>query len=308
VTSIPVGINAVRLRSIMERKNVLQDYCRLQKPTGRQTADAAASLGLRQSQFYNLVKAWRLHGTASDIIGAKPFKVRKPRIDQRVVDIIERSIADLGAAATNKNVSRMVMEGCVVEGLKAPSRNAIQERIMKARSANAHDDMGRRTIVFQARFELPVNNRGRISAPHLAGILEMPSGKIAHPHLAIGEPVDPGRPIADLLERDSRAGPGGPILVPVKYLSALAKRFPGRVVARSKQDTASNILGRRLGDQTILHRDHPGADEKLGRKVDGYLNDALMPTEALEVVQNAINLHNDRLDRQAMHHPDRDAM
>lgn len=294
MTSIPIGINAVRLRSIIERKNVLQDYCKLQKPTGRQTADAAASLGLRQSQFYNLVKAWRLHGTASDIIGAKPFKVRKPRIDQRVVDIIERSIADLGAAATNKNVSRMVMEGCVVEGLKTPSRNAIQERIMKARSANAHDDMGRRTIAFQARFELPVNNRGRILAPHMAAILEMPSGKITHPHLAIGKPVDPGRPIADLLESESPARAGGSILVPVKYLSALAKRFPGKVVGRSRQDTASTILGRRLGDQTILHLNHPGADEKLGRKVDGYLNDALTPGEAVQLVRRAIAMHNAR--------------
>ncbi len=292
MTIIFDGVDPVRLKSVLERKRVLEAYCAIEKPTGRQTSDHAASLGMQQSQFYNLVRAWKLRSSPSDIIGAQPPKQRKPRIDQRVVDIIGQAINNEGPEASIGSVSKEVKKSCAKQQLAMPSRNTIQERIMKARSVRQNDDPRPRNIAFQARFEIPVNHRGEIKAPHIAGILQMPIGTITHFQILIGAPADIIRVVEDFLATMDAGDDSPPVLASGKVIAQTRNEFRPRLRIRPKDCTGSALIGRVLGGQSILHLNHPKADEKLERKVRAGLNNALSPTEAITAVEDAIAKHN----------------
>ena len=287
------GVDPVRLESMIERRDVLVRYCKIERPTAVQTARYAKKLGISAGSLYHLVRAWRIAPELKAMGGARIKQERVPKLSCEVMQIITETIEDRGAGSSVKKINETVRDSCVASGLEPPTLSAVHERVMKARTLAKPADQSRRFSAFQCRVDLPVKFDGRIAAPYVTGIIDLPSKRIINSSIAIGtaEPFEVA--VRALLHERRRLGGETLVLVPTKKLKNLAKEINHPLGSAGRENSAPALLGRRIDRLPILHRSYPGADEKLAKKITGRMNTALSQEDAVVTVAAALDAHND---------------
>lgn len=292
MTPFEEGVDPVRLASVLERRDVLERYCAIERPSAEQTARHAEELGVSIGRLYIMAKAWRILPELRGIGGARVKQDRKPKLAGRVVSIIEQAIAIAGAGTSATQIYEKVCTECEDAGIDPPTLSAVHERVMKARSRAVPADCTRRFSVFQCRIDLPVERSGTILAPYITAVIDLPSKRIRNATISMGAPAALERAVESLLE--DRTGCDRPtcILVPTKKLPELSMKFVHPLEPAGRGNTSSALLGRRIDILPILHRTYPGADAKLARKTAGRMNSALSEAEAFAIIELAIKAHN----------------
>lgn len=285
-------IEPTRLAAIKKRARILAKYCEIASPTESDTAEHAAKIGVSPHRFYIMAKAWKLRPQIEQIGGASIKADRVPKIPREVLTILGDVMRDLGPSASLSKIDALVRKRCAAKSIEAPSPTAIHYRVMKLRSAQElpQDLVGH--VIFQCRPQIPVRVDGKIRSPWLTGAIRLPSKRIVHPIVTIGEPEDVIAIIERLRGRLEEDIKGRNIFVGTTAFHALPTIVKKKVKPAGKALTASVLLGRRLDNLTILHRAHPDMDAKLARRVVGKLNTALDPDEAKELILNAVASHN----------------
>lgn len=285
-------IEPIRLAAIKKRARVLAAYCEIASPTESDTAEHAAEIGVSPHRFYIMAKAWKLRPQVEQIGGASIKADRVPKIPGEVLTILGDIMRDLGPSASLSKIDALVRKRCATKSIEAPSPAAIHYRVMKLRSAQdlPRDLVGH--VVFQCRPQIPVRVSGKILSPWLTGAIRLPSKRIVHPVVTIGEPEDVTATIERLFGEFEGNIEGRNIFVGTTAFHALPTNVKKKVKPAGKALTASVLLGRRLDNLTILHRAHPDMDAKLARRIVGKMNTALNPDEAKELILNAVASHN----------------
>ena len=285
-------IEPVRLLNITKRARVLARYCAIAEPTEHDLASHAAEVGVSPHRFYIMARAWKARPDVEHIGGATVKVDRVPKIPAVVLTILTEVMQELGPSALLSKIDALVRKRCADKSIEAPSPAAIHYRVMKLRSSQdlPQDLVGH--VVFQCRPQIPVRSGGKIRSPWLTGAIELPSKRVTHPFVTIGEPEDVTGIIERLLDDH-----GGDVANSPIYVSATChRRLPAHLLKiaepAGKTLTGSVLLGRRLGNLTILHRAHPGMDAKLARRLEGTMNNALKPKGARELIFDAVAVHN----------------
>ena len=285
------NIEPVRLAAIKKRARVLATYCAIAEPTEQDLASHAAEVGVSPHRFYIMARAWKARPDIGQIGGAIVKVDRVPKIPGGVLTILTDVMHELGPSAPLSQIDALVRKRCAARSIEAPSAAAIHYRVMKLRSSQdlPQDLVGH--VVFQCRPQIPVRSRGETRSPWLTGAIELPSKRIVHPIVTIGEPEDVSAIIERLLiDREELAT--SEIFVGTTLFRALPPGLKQKARPAGRALTASVLLGSRLGNLTILHRTHPDMDAKLARRIKGQLNSALTPEEAQASILDAVASHN----------------
>lgn len=285
------NIEPVRLATIKKRANVLAKYCAIAEPTDQDLASHAAEIGVSPHRFYIMAKAWKAQPQVGKIGGASVKVDRVPKIPESVLTILEDVMQKLGPSAPLSEIDALVRERCAAKSIEAPSPAAIHYRVMKLRSLQKlrTDLVGH--VVFQCRPQFPVIVGAKIRSPWLTGAIELPTKRIVHPLVTIGDRGD----VSAIVERlgGDKGGLAPPqIFVGTTLFRGLPEKLRKKARPAGKALTASVLLGSRLSNLTILHRAHPDMEAKLARRIQGQLNSALTPEEAQASILDAVASHN----------------
>ncbi|MBY0282400.1 MAG: hypothetical protein K2W81_00395 [Sphingomonas sp.] len=100
---------------------------------GRRAAEAAAAeLGLRPAQFYNLVRAWRLKPEPEAMMGRHAPRNTSPRIAKSVLDLIDEVIAADGRAAAGAVIDA-VAAAAAKKGISLPNSSTVARYVRRKR-------------------------------------------------------------------------------------------------------------------------------------------------------------------------------
>jgi hypothetical protein len=126
-----------RRAEVRRRIEIIDGYLRLANPTAEDRTRAMAQVGVRLTMFQNLVSAWRRTRDPAQFPGARgPTRSRTGRrLPREVEALIQETVADLGAAAEEREVIDEVRRRCLAAGLPVPSKVTIQQRQRRAQMA-----------------------------------------------------------------------------------------------------------------------------------------------------------------------------
>lgn len=290
------GIDPVRMADVLKRKALLEEFSRLKDPKEGDLATFAAAMGVSCNRFRTIHKAWLLRPDAEAISGATIKQDRQSKIEGEALAILGRTVEDMGVGHSGLAIAREVETRCRRAGVAPPSRTAVHYRLMKYRSdAGFGSDEG--YSVFQCRLQLPVSTPEGIRSPWLTGAIDLATGRILHETVTIGEAADLAGTVRAVHAHNISSTDGAEIYVATKKLPTLPSELRPLVTPAGKARSGSVLLGSRIGGLTVLHRDYPGGDEKLARRVRGRMNSALSPAQAKAIIGDAVLRHNDNMTR-----------
>lgn len=154
------GIDPVHLDGARKRLAAIREYQAIDRPTRADSERIAASVGMSVGAFYTLNRAWTQHRNVNALAMPKRNKkARTPSISPRVKGVVEQVIADLTPFVKPKSIYDTVIERCLAEGLKVPSRGTVVSAIQDARAKNTGPVAGDAQIVIgRFWFRLPVHD------------------------------------------------------------------------------------------------------------------------------------------------------
>ncbi|WP_156441710.1 hypothetical protein [Sphingomonas sp. CCH19-C6] len=289
--SLDHHIEPIRMSAVLRRKAILQQYCSIEKPTAADAKRFADAMGLGLSRFTQMAKAWRTLPDVTTIQGATVKADRKPKLSKAVVDLLEATIARMGASTPATSIEREFRWACADRDLDPPSSAAIHYRIMKARAKTSEEVHENGLALFQCRFQVPVDTPAGIQSPWITAAIKLPTKEIICPQIGIGMPSD-FKTCLDALSAEGNDLSVQSVFIPTRKLRALSKKTSLALLAAKKARSGPVLIGSRIGGINVFHRPYPNADDKLARRLWGRLNSPLSPEEAQAVILHAIATHN----------------
>lgn len=116
--SLDHHIEPIRMSAVLRRKAILQQYCSIEKPTAADAKRFADAMGLGLSRFTQMAKAWRTLPDVTTIQGATVKADRKPKLSKAVVDLLEATIARMGASTPATSIEREFRWACADRDLE----------------------------------------------------------------------------------------------------------------------------------------------------------------------------------------------
>ncbi|WP_394651990.1 hypothetical protein [uncultured Sphingomonas sp.] len=177
---------------------------------GRTAAEAcAAELGLRPAQFYNLVRAWRETARPKAIMGPGAPRKKPSRVDQRLLAVIDQTIAENGRAEPSTLIAR-VARVARARDIPMPNRTTLARQVLSRRPAllverirSSYD-----LVVDHTVLDLPVDFGAASAKRPLATIaIDVATDAIVGIAISPGAPRPPAtaRALLDAMRRGSRS-------------------------------------------------------------------------------------------------------
>ncbi len=250
----------------------------------------AGRLGLGRTQFLKLVRAWRTHGTAVAIAGAKP-EHETPRTGWRALppaseSVMRKTLERLGPDVRPSVATAAVTAALRARGLQTPDRSTVWRRLMEVRRDRGHVANAGDVVVAECRVRLPVLTDGTISMPSLLIAASSADGLIV-----AALPLTDERPDTSGFAKAALAASRSGCLTADR---TFADAFDGadglrQVGPGTARTTLSRIVGRRLGRLELqFNRSSRPADRLLRTDDDRPLD----PADARLALEDAIGQHN----------------
>ncbi|KHA64778.1 hypothetical protein NI18_06445 [Sphingomonas sp. Ant20] len=285
------GVDPLRWTEVRERVAVVVAYLAIERPTEDDRMEHAGYLGLGRTQFLKLVRAWRTHGTAVAIAGAKSER-EKPRTGWRALppaseSVMRNTLERLGPDVRPSVATAAVTAALRAQGLQTPDRSTVWRRLMAIRRDRGHVADAGDVVVAECRVRLPVLTDGTISMPSLLIAACAADGLIVAALTLTDERPDFGG-FARAALAASRSG----CLTADRAFAAAFDGAEGlrRVGPGIARTSLSRIIGRRLGRLELqFNRSRRPADRLLRTDDDRPLDpaDARLALEAAIVQHNA---------------------
>lgn len=284
------GVDPVRWTEIRARVEVIERFLAIGAPTERDRLTHAAELGLHRTQFMKLVRAWKAHGSAAGIAGAKPLR-QKVRIGWRALPeaserLMRETLEAFGPDVKPVTAAAAVTKALAEKGLPLPDRSTVWRRLMTIRQARGSVAGAGDVVVAECRVRLPMLSDRGIVMPSLLMAACTCDGRILTAIMLQEEMAD-----AERLGHMVRNLTSGPVTVDKTYANGVggppeARALVSPGVARS---TLARVIGRRIGKLELqFNRTTFTADRLLKTKEDRPLE----PDDARKVVEDAIGNHN----------------
>lgn len=288
-------VDPVRQAEVRRRISVIKSQLAIARPTAEQTEANAVSLGLSTSQFYRLVRSWRLHGQAALVAGAGAHGRPRRRPDGVSPDakaVVAAVIGELGVEASQTAIHLAIVARCEALGIDPPSKGAVWTYIMAARSRPDRRGSGPiRLLVARCHARVPTLIDDSTVFPELSICLLLPERRIVGIDVAIGPEMNAKASRA--LRRALSTLPGGPFRGEVildagdaseardVHIALLGR--PPQVSRSSVSQELSRALGREVGGMRILHRGHTA-------RIEGLLGSSLNLPVDVETAERHIGL------------------
>ncbi len=285
------GVDPMRWAEVRARVAVVVAYLAIDRPTEGDRMAHATRLGLGRTQFLKLVQAWRTHGTAVAIAGAKPER-EKARTGWRSLPpaserVMRETLERLGPDVRPSDAFTAVIAALKEKGLQSPDRSTVWRRLMAIRRDRGHVANAGDVVVAECRVRLPVLADGTISMPSLLIAARASDGRIVAALPMAGERPDMSG-FAQVALAASRSGS-------LTADRAFAAAFGGvegvrQVGPGTARTTLSRIVGRRLGRLELQFNRTSRLAERLLRTEDDR---PLDPADARLALESAIAQHNE---------------
>jgi hypothetical protein len=185
------GVNPIRREDTLRRIEALGCYLAISEPSRQDILRIAASVGLQEQGFRQMLRKWLLHRSPMILPAARrPLLApqrKKPKIGAPVDDLITQALTELSAGAPAMKVQRRVAALCRDAGLQPPSSSTIYYRVMKARAA-AEDTADPHLCIDHSALLLAVNGPDGPQVPVLSLVFARPSGRILAHSLSLRPP------------------------------------------------------------------------------------------------------------------------
>lgn len=287
------GVAPLRRAETRRRIQVIRNYLGIAKPSTADREAAARGLGIGTQQFMNLVRAWRLNGSAAAIAnaGTNAGEARRPRkrgLPPSTRAAAEDALRHLPPTASHKTAIAAVHAMCERRKTRPPSDSMVSYLRLAVRRSGALVDGGPGLVIGRAIAALPMLERGEIVLPEILVAVNNANGSIVS--AALLPPGDPASTdLAAALRRDPPVR--GSVTIGADD-EALAWMFPNaEIVSRF---AAGRLLAKLLGrgiDRVRLSYG-PLASTDPNRPLRAKADAPLDRREALETVTAALNAHN----------------
>lgn len=293
------GVEPTRVAEARRRIAAIEEYMALERPSGNETIEAAASLGLSQWAFRRLVTAWRNYRDPAMIVRSKtgPSK-RDYGIDERIKRIAIEEIRKVGFEADVGNVAPAIEAECRAIGVTAPSRPTIFNYIVAERRMGSLRYNGPPCFMIgRLWFHLPLRN-GSNFLPCALVVVSMPERIIAASSVSVNTEVPPSieNVLRDLLVGGTKGGQGRKLLIEAADKRVgydVLEEFALDQIAPCRQSTQrllARAFGDRLGSLVAVYR--PGAALAKPTYTMGRHDAPLSEAEALSAIERAIAENN----------------
>ena len=177
------GVAPLRRAETRRRVQVIREYLGILKPTAADRDAAAQKLGLGTQQFMNLVRAWRLHGSAAAISKAganagAPRSTRRRGLPPATRAAAEAALRALPPNATHKEAIAAVHAMCGRRNTRPPSNSMISylRLAIRRREPTAGGEPG--VVIGRAIAALPIVVREGVVLPEIAVAASCSDGRV----------------------------------------------------------------------------------------------------------------------------------
>lgn len=201
------GVAPKKLEQARRRAATIAAFAALKHPTRPLAQAYAARLGLKEAQFYNLVRVFREKGTIVRELSPERRKAA-PSIDARVDAVINAAIKRMGSDAPLSEVIAETFARCANKNLPRPSMRAIQTRLARARRTGGGSTSYPPLVLDRAPLELNVVGPAALQAAWLTALIHAPSAKVLGHFVSAGEagPREAALAIIDAIGPDGSRG------------------------------------------------------------------------------------------------------
>ncbi|EZP49943.1 hypothetical protein BW41_03268 [Sphingomonas sp. RIT328] len=189
------GVFPSRREEIRRRVGLIRRYLEIARPSLDDDRRLADELGLSIQGSLRLVAAWRQHGRAAALPGARhafrlPHRLN-PSIDPVVETTIDEAIDSMGLQVRPADLVRAVADRCEEIGRPRPADQTIAARLMRRRHEEIPmaGDTPTSLVLDHTAVSLPVlDDAGRRRLPILTFAALMPSGFVVGHELTMQRP------------------------------------------------------------------------------------------------------------------------
>ena len=296
-------IDPLRRAEVRRRVEVLDRYLRITLPTTADAAVHAGQIGISVAQFYRLAQAWRIHRDPK-LVGAGQRggrRVRRDGVPSSAKRIVSAVMDDLGAEASQQDISREVARRCQGARIPTPSRGAMWTYIMDARAtAPIRDNEPNRVVVGRLWVKLPTAHGGNSVFPQIALAVLLPDRLVLGLDVSCEHRRKASASMAlarafasmpsELDDVEIVIDPGDADDVAAVHLARLG------TMPRPSKTSVSRLLsanlGRRLGGLVLMHRGH---SSKTSGLLQARANSAVDCGTARAEIERAARAHNEIL-------------
>lgn len=288
------GVDPLRLTGTRRRIEVVRNYLSIKKPTAADREEAARMLGIGPQQFMNLVRAWRLQGSAVAIAKAggqsgAPRPPRKRGLPQPTRAAAEEALRDLPASATHKAAIAAVHALCERRGTRPPSDSMISYLRLAVRRSGIAADGEPGVVIGRAIAGLPMMEVDATTLPELVIAASTADGRVIAAALLAPGDAAPGE-IATAVSAETPALPG-PLTIGADDKTLAAKFATARVVSRfAAGRLLAKAIGRGIDGVRLSYGPLASRDPK--RLLRAKADEPLTIGDALAVLTTAMIAHN----------------
>lgn len=288
------GVAPLRRAETRRRVKVIRNYLSIKKASVIDKETAARSLGIGTQQFTNLVRAWRIHGSAAAIAkaGANAGASRPPRkrgLPSSTRAAAEEALRKLPASASHKEAIAAVHAKCKLRKTRPPCDSMISYLRLAVRHSGAAADGDPGVVIGRAIAALPMLENGGMSLPEIVIAVSSGDGSIISAAI-IGRGEPPPKDFEAATSQSVRSlkgpltiGEDDKALAATLPLAKLVSRFAaGRLLAKA--------LGRGVGGIRLSYG--PLASTDPGRALRAKADAPLDRREALAILKVALAVHN----------------
>lgn len=291
------GVDPARWPEIRRRVAILDEYVKLHRPKRAVREDFAARIGLSESQFMHLARAWRIARDASAIPGARSrISSRKPRrISAGSIEIARKVIDELGPLARRKDVLAEVAARCRRAGSATPSDSTIANMITAARAAmDGPLGVEPEVLIDECTIKLPVIVGEVVMMPRVLFAIALPERHILAAEISFDAgPPSPAALLATLKRASSLRGK--PLHIRAPHLTRPWRAAIGAISldAGRGRPTLGRLLGNRVGELEVIHK--VGKAQRGEALAAGRHASALETMDGAKAIADAIAAHNGRM-------------
>lgn len=288
------GVDPLRLAGTRRRIEVVRNYLSIKKPRATDREAAARTLGIGPQQFMNLVRAWRLQGSAAAIANAGaqaggPRTPRKRGLPPLSRAAAEEALRDLPASATHKAAIAAVHALCEQRGTRPPSDSMISYLRLTVRRSGTAADGEPGIVIGRAIAGLPMLEVGAVTLPELVIVASTADGRVISS--ALLAPRDAAPADIAIAVGAENAALAGPVTIGVDD-EALAATFPlAKVVSRfAAGRILAKAIGRGIDGVRLSYGPLASSDPK--RLLRAKADEPLTREDALAALMTAMIAHN----------------